>query len=203
MNLVLLIQENPNFRRIYHILSWMVKIIPYYLVREYLLNESEVNVKPRLSPIEVIFLEASDMKIISKNPEVPDTEEELLKRLDEGCWCLGIKHKGEIAAYTWCNLRTCRFKRINTPLRDDEAYLLDARTFKANRGKNLAPYLRYQLYKHLAQRGRTKFYSITIMSNTSSMKFKEKLGGRPLKLYLYIGFCDKYHLNILLKTFIG
>ena len=87
------------------------------------------------------------------------------------------------------------------PLKDDEAYLCSAVTFRAYRGKNMAPFLRYELYKHLNQIGRTNFYSITEFFNTSAQKFKEKLGAKPIKLGLYVGLFNRWQWSITLKKY--
>ncbi len=139
--------------------------------------------------------------IISSSPEVPQTEDVLLKRLSEGCLCMGIKHKDEIAAYMWCNLRECDSPLIRFDLRSEEAYLMNARTFSSYRGKNLAPYLRIQLYRHVRQMGRTKFISITSYFNTPAQRFKKKLNAKPQKFYIWIKVFMKYERIILLKSY--
>ena len=142
------------------------------------------------------------MKIISSNPEVAESEDILLKRLAHGSICLGLLHNNKIAAYTWCNLKKCQYHpTLDVPLKKDEAYLYDARTFKAYRGKNIAPYLRYQLYKYLTKIGRTKFYSYTVLFNTSAVNFKRKLKAKPTKLYIGIIFFNRDRFNILLKDY--
>ncbi len=204
MNIVGMVKENPLLGFIYRRLTSVLIIVPYYLVREYLSEESELNLKPELDGFEVDFLKSLDMKAISESPEVNDSEDRLLKRLDNGCICLGIKHKGDIAAYSWCNLRKCDYEvRLDFQLREDEAYLFEARTFQVYRGKRLAPYLRDRFYRHLAQMGRTKLFSTSSLLNTSAMKFKEKLKARPIRLYLYINLLDKYHWNFLLKNYMS
>lgn len=201
MNLVLFLQENAVLRFIYHRLSWIVRIVPYYLMRECLGDEDKVILKPQLQSLDVEFLSLPEIKTIAKHPEVLEQEEELVKRYEDGCLCLGIKHEGEIAAYTWCDPRYFQFKKVRYKLKENEAYLFDIRTFKAYRGKNLAPYLRYQLYKHLAAQGYSIFYSITAMLHTSSIRFKLKLGAKRLKIYVYVCFINTFFLNIPLKTF--
>ena len=202
MNIVLFIQENAFLHSLYRSISKVVKVVPYYLFQEFLTDETDLNLKPDLGQWEICVLEPPDMKEISANPEVNESEDILLERLADGCLCLGMKHNGAIAAYTWSHLKKCSYETIlNFPLKEDEACLFDIRTFKAYRGKNIAPYLRYQLYKHLAQIGRTKFYSITIIPNTSSVMFKIKLKARPIKLYLGVKFLNKYPYNICLRDY--
>jgi len=196
MNVVMAVKENPLLRRIYDALTSIVRIIPCYLFRERLLQEEGLNVKPRLDGCEIAPLQSFDIRAISAHPEVIESEDVLRERLANGCLCLGLKHRGDIIAYTWCNLRDGPFG-----LKDDEAYLFNARTFKAYRGKNLAPYLRYQLYRHLARTGRTKFLSTNSLFNSSAIKFKKKLKAKPCKLFLQISLFKKYNWNILLKDY--
>jgi hypothetical protein len=179
----------------------IISFSPFYLVREGLSDEDGLNLKPRIDPCDVGFLKLSEMSVISASPEVPETEDTLLKRLSAGWLCIGIKHHDEIAAYMWCSLRECNSPYLSFYLREDEACLLDARTFSSYRGKNLAPYLRVQLYKHLRQMGRTKFISITQYFNTPSLRFKKKLNAKPQKLYVYICLFRKYKRVILLKRY--
>jgi len=179
----------------------IVNVLPFYIVREGLSDGDVLNVKPKLDHCDVGFLKPSEIKVISASPEVPETEDDLLERLSRNCLCLGIKHHGEIAAYMWCNLQECDSNHIKFKLRKDEAYLFDARTFRSYRGKNLAPYIRIELYRHLRQMGLTRFISITEYFNTSARRFKEKLNAKPQKLFMCIKFFMKYKWVLLLKSY--
>ena len=86
-------------------------------------------------------------------------------------------------------------------LKDNEALLVNMYTFQSFRGKNLAPYLRYHSYEFLNKQGRDTFYSISDYFNKSSIKFKEKLKAKPLKLYFHIILFKKYHWDFLLKKY--
>jgi len=202
MNLVILIQETPLLLSIYRKLRSIAQIVPYYLVREQLLEPDRVDIHPRLAPLDVLWLSADDMKAISQNKEVRESEATLRRRIEEGLRCLALVHQGKVAAYTWCNLKACQASRkFNFPLGKNEAYLFDARTLKAYRGQRLAPFLRYQLYRELAKTGRTTFYSYTLSMNPSSMRFKEKLGATPIAFLMSVGFLDRWHFNITLKCY--
>jgi hypothetical protein len=178
-----------------------LEITPYYLVQEGLFDETGLDLKRKSTQYASGFLEPSDMKAISSKAEVDYSEKILLDRMANGCRCFGIKHNDDVAAYSWCNLRECDFKWLPFQLKNDEAYLFDARTFKAYRGQNLAPYLRYELYKNLAQMERTKFFSISLLFNTPTIRFKKKLKARPLKLYVFVELFKKYYWNFLLKDY--
>lgn len=202
MNLVALIKENPFLRAIYYKITAAIEIVPFYVFREYLVDDTELNIKPRLDNYEIVFLKPVDIKMIALSEEVNESEAYLLNRIDNDCMCLGIKHKGSIAAYSWCNLRLFDYEnRLKFELKDDEAYLFDMRTFQTYRGKNLAPFLRYQLYLYLEKMGRTKFFSASSTLNTSAVKFKEKLRARKYSLYLYTCLFKKFHFRIRLKKY--
>jgi hypothetical protein len=116
-------------------------LIPYYLVQEGFLGDGVPLVEPRLGPLEVCELGPSDISILAANRERDHSEKEMLKMLSKGCVCLGIKYKDEIAACMWYDLDQCTYKYLTFDLAEDEVYLYSARTFKAYRGKALAPYL--------------------------------------------------------------
>ena len=179
----------------------IIEVELFYVTREGLLEEDGINVKPKIDPCDIVFLKSSDIKAISESPEVPETEDELMKRLSDSCLCIGVKHHDQIAAYMWCNLRECDNILIKFDLEEDEAYLMDARTFSSYRGKNLAPYLRFELYKHLRQMGRAKFISITNYMNIPARKFKMKLNAKPQKLYVWVNLFMKYQRAILLRHY--
>ncbi|MGB5203659.1 MAG: hypothetical protein WBN63_05670 [Eudoraea sp.] len=92
-----------------------------------------------------------------------------------------------------------RHKTFN--LKENEAYLFDMYTFEAHRGKNLAPYLRYQSYLMLKDIGRDKIYSITQYFNKSSKRFKKKLNARNLQLYINIIIFKKYQHHFVLRSY--
>jgi hypothetical protein len=202
LNIVMAIQGNHFLHTIYQRISLVVKIIPYYIFQEFLHDEHQLNLKPDLDLFEVCVLGPPGMKTIASNPEVVESEDILLERLANGSICLGLLHNNDIAAYTWCNLNKCQYHpTLDIALKKDEAYLYDARTFKAYRGKNIAPYLRYRLYKYLTKIGRTKFYSYTVVFNASAVNFKRKLKAKPTRLYVSIIIFNRYRFNMLLKDY--
>ena len=201
MNLVLLIQDNKTLLFLYRQISKIIKVFPYYLMQEVLLDESRVNAKPLIDGIELRFLNLDEIKEITAHPEVFNPEEEYVNYYNTGCLCLGAMKDGNILGFTWCACNEYEYKKRRVVLKQNEAYLFDARTFMAYRGKNLAPFLRYQLYKRLHEKGITTFYSLTTYSNTSSLKFKQKLGGRPVKLFLYICLCNTINIHVPIRTY--
>ena len=179
-----------------------MRISPYYLVQECLFDDIDTNLNPKLDACEVGLLGPSEIRTILAHPENLAIHDEQVKEwLADDCQCFGIKHNDDIVAYMWYNLRRCHSKFSPFLLKKDEAYLFGATTFKAYRGKNLATYVRYQLYRHLNTIGRTRFFSITELFNTPAVRFKEKLKARTLRIGLYVELFDKLHWNILLKKY--
>jgi GNAT superfamily N-acetyltransferase len=166
-----------------------IEIQPYYLVVEGLFDKSIPHLETGFDEYELAFLGSKDMKAISAIPYRVFSEEQLLTRLKEGKMCFGAKHRGDIAAFTWCDLDECHYKGYRFPLKQDQAYLFDAYTLDSFRGKGIAPYVRYQLYKELAKAGRKTLYSISDRFNVSSIRFKKKLNanfvGRGLCVVLF------------------
>lgn len=200
INFVLKIQENQTLLRIYRTVSSLIQLIPYYIMEEFYDDQKNLNVVLGKEDTEIGILTRDDMEILGNQEESSETTKELIQWIEGGCLCLAIRYKGEIAAYSWCDLNYLSYKGRIVALKRNEAYLFDARTYKAFRGKNLAPYVRYELCKLLNKRGIEKFFSITLWSNTASMKFKQKLGAKPIELFLYIGFFRKFHLHFRLRN---
>lgn len=200
INFVLKIQENPTLARIYRALSSLIQLFPYYIMEEFYVNQ-KINVPLGKEDSEIVILTRDDMDYLGNHEENNDeTTEELMQWLEAGRICLAFKYKGEIAAYSWCDLNYLKYKGRVVALKPNEAYLFNARTYKAFRGKNLAPYVRNELFKLLMQRGMNRFLSITLWSNTASMRFKQKMGAKPIELFLYVGLFRKFQLHFRLRN---
>ena len=170
-------------------------IDPYYWVQEEFEPCEEPQIKGNTSEYHVRYFDVEEIKIIAGN-----VAKELTKDIRSGQLYIGLEHKGEVAAFTFIDVNDFVFKRQLFKLKDNEAYLLNMWTLHSFRGRNLAPYLRYQAYKLLEKRGRHVKYSITQYFNKSSIKFKKKLNSKHLKLYISIALFKKYHWNFLLRT---
>jgi len=144
---------------------------------------------------ELGFLGLQDMKVIGSIPFREISYEEVLTRLKEGKMCFGAKQEGNLAAFSWCDIEEFNFKGLGFPLRKNEAYLFDAYTFDSFRGRGMAPYLRYQLYKELAKMGRHRLYSVSERFNASSLRFKRKLNARVIGSGLYVGIFDRWRFG--------
>ncbi len=177
-----------------------IKIRPYYLVQEFLIEELQQELEKGFENYECGFLDPKDMIILAQNRDWNLSEEFYLGLLKEGKKCFGVKLGGQLAAFTWVNFDECHDRGDRFSLKENEAYLFDAYTFREFRGKKIAPFMRYRSYKALYQMGINKFYSISEYFNTPSIKFKKRLGARFLKLGLFIELFNKYRWTIKLKT---
>lgn len=193
----------PLMKTIFSVLREVGFIIePYYIILEGLFNRSLPQLETELKEYAVGFLGSEDMKAISVS-SIPDrntTEEFLLNRLKRGDRCFGAKHRGNVAAFTWYGEKQCNFHGRIYPLKENEAALFDAYTLKSYRGKGIAPYIRYHLYKELNNLGKDVLYSDSDFFNTPSIRFKTKLNAKLLELRLHIGF-KRWHFHPKLRKY--
>jgi hypothetical protein len=179
-----------------------IKITLFYVTRESLDDNVELNLKPKLEPVTCSFLSPAGVReLYDSNEEIKYLAKEADNWQQDGCLCFAVKHNNQYTSYTWCNLRQCNSELYPFPLKQGEAYLFRARTLIAYRGKNLAPFLRYELYKDLAGKGYTRFYSITGYFNEAALSFKKKLKAENIKLCLYLGLFHRRILTITLKEY--
>jgi hypothetical protein len=201
INFVLKIQENPIVLRIYRTVSSVIQLIPYYIMEDFYADGKKLNVPLKQENTEIGILTCDDMELLGNHEESVETTKELIRWVEGGCLCLAIRYEGEIAAYIWCDLNNLQYKGRIVALKQNEVYLFNTRTYKVFRGKNIAPYLGYELRKLMSKRGINRFLSITICSNTASMKLKQKLGAKPIELFLYVGLLKKFHLHFRLRKY--
>ena len=179
-----------------------IDISPYYWFQEGVNITKIPEVQGITADYSVESLGPEDMKTIEALDKGWSRSNDRIRALSENMEkCLGIKYNGEIAAFMWINFVEFRYKSIVMPLKSNEAYLTDMYTVEAFRGKNLAPFLRYQSYQMLKEMGRDVLYSISICSNSPAVKFKEKLNARKLKIILYIQLFKKFHRSFTIKSY--
>ena len=179
-----------------------LRIEPYQLFSEGLASAP----RPRgaFGDYDISFLGPDDMLEIASIPGRNVTHDDLLRRLHEGKRCLGIKHEGRIAAFTWCDFAACLFETDRLfLLKDDEACLFDAYTLEAFRGHDLAPFMRYRCYEELAKIGRTHCYSVTVLFNVPAVRFKKKLNAKVVELWVLLEIFRRWRYNRRLRTYPG
>ncbi len=201
INLVLKIQENEVLLRLYRVVSSYVQLVPYYVMEEFFDGEQDGRIAPKIAGVEIALLSRDEMAALELHEESMASAGEYVARLDRGCLCLAAKVHGQIAAYSWCDPTRLSYKNRTLRLKSNEAYLFDARTYQGFRGKNLAPFIRHKFYGMMKERGVDTFYSITLLSNTASMKFKRKVGATLAELTLYVGLFKSRHMHLRLKRY--
>ena len=180
-----------------------IRVQPYYYMRETLPAEISEHLTQLPEGFEFSAFGRDDVRAISVLEERKRyvNERYVIHNLNKGDACLGVKHRGEIVAFTWYSLARCASRLHPVTMKENEAYLYDMYVLKAHRGSNVAPALRYRNYEVLRGMGRDTFYSVTELSNPASMRFKQKLGARPVLLGIYIGLFDKFQVRWVLRRF--
>ena len=176
-----------------------IDIVPYYWVQE----ETEPVTPPKIrddsgNQYIVSYLGEKDLEQIKTKVKGIE-HNDLLQNLRDGEICIGIKKDEEIVAFMFIQLDNVLFKGRTIPLKTNEAYLKDMYTFEDFRGRNIAPYLRYQSYELLRERGIDVKYSISGYFNKSTFKFKKKLNSKLLNLHLSIILFNKGRWNFKIK----
>jgi hypothetical protein len=131
INFVLKIQENQILIRIYHTVSSLIQLIPYYIMEEYYIDYANLNVPLEKEDSEICLLTLDDMALLGNHEESNIKPEELTRWLNAGRLCLAFKYKGEIAAYSWCDLGYLEYKGRKVALKQNEAYLFQAKNIQA------------------------------------------------------------------------
>lgn len=178
-----------------------IEISPFYLFQEGINFTEMPEIKGIKNDYSYELLGPGDMKEIGAINDYGYSEEKLLKLLEAGEQCLGIKHNNEIAAFMWVKFNEINYKSTHITLENDEAYLWFMYTRNSYRGNNLAPCLRYQSYKMLKEIGRDKLYSISDSFNSPAVTFKKKLNAKKLKLILFVEFFKKFQQSYTLKSY--
>lgn len=176
-------------------------IQPFYVILEGVTPTSSPGADD-FSDFTVERLTNHDLDILISLPERAGPPEVLRARLNEGNLCFALKRRNDLIAYTWCDLKKCKAEGYTLfTLDKNEAYLFDAYTLQAWRGKNIAAYLRCQCYKELRKMGKNRFYSVSAAFNTPALKFKQKLGAKKLQLNLVVRIFNNWSFRLKLKDY--
>ena len=176
-------------------------IDPYYIFQEHLSGDNHEKFKVEFEKCEATYLGPEDMKEIDRIDGRETSETTLCERLTKGNKCFAVKIDGKIVGFTWCNFDVFDYPPNEFKLKENEAYLFDAYVLKAYRGLNIAPFMRYSLYRELDKMGRSVLYSTSGYFNTSAVRFKNKLGARVVRLLIYIQLGKRFHWHWKLKSY--
>ncbi len=174
--------------------------MPYYWVEEATSPITPPQIRGEDTNFEMSIFGENEINYI-KNAIIGIEQKDLLADLKNGEICIGLKNKDEIAAYMFIKCKPFTFRKRIFDLNQSESYLHSMYTFENYRGKNIAPYLRYHSYKYLEEENIKIYYSISEYFNKSTIKFKEKLNSKPLKLYLTVVLFKRWYSNFTLKSY--
>ena len=136
-----------------------------------------------------------------KNTIIGIEEKDFIQYLKNGETCIGLKHDEDIVAFLFVRRTSFDFRKRRFNLGKNDCYIHSMYVFEKFRGKNVATYLRYQVFKLLEQENITNIYSITEYFNKSALKYQRKLNTKPKKLYLSLVLFKQRHMNFTLKRF--
>jgi hypothetical protein len=162
-----------------------LELTPFYLYRE---GEADLEL-PQLegaANYRVEILDEAELPTLAAFPARQPTLQDLRQRLLQGMLCLGLRHRGEVVAFVWCDLGNCHYPGCRFSLQADEAYLFDQYTLMSYRGKRIAPYLRARAYQLLAERGLTRLFSVSNRYNANANRFKQKLRARVVHTGIHV-----------------
>ena len=163
-----------------------IVICPYFVAGEPLPDAQSLALPPHMVVKRLGVADAAEITRITLRPS---SSAELVKAL-QLYYCVGLFVEGELAAYTWASTLYVPVPDAGGtplfPLEPDEAYLFDMYVAPRHRGTRLAALLRQSIQRQLASLGRQRFYSISMVFNRSSRRFKARMGSRELELRLYL-----------------
>jgi hypothetical protein len=197
------IRAQGFFSALWHYWKIWIQITPFYYMKEVVSSDIPAHLTAIPEGFEFSVFGREEVMDISNLEERKDYiyKQYVIENFNAGDTCLGLKYKGEIAAFTWFSLKECRHWHYPVTMRENEAYLHDMYVLKSFRGYNLAPILRYKNYEILKEFGCSICYSITECSNVASFRFKQKLNAKVVFLGLYIMLFEKYKIRWVLKRY--
>lgn len=175
-------------------------LMPYYWVKEATSQITPPKLRGEDTNFEISIFGETEINYI-KDTIIGIEQKDLLADLKNGEICIGLKNSGEIAAYMFIKCKPFTFRNRYFNLMDTESYLHSMYTFESYRGKNIAPYLRYQSYKYLEKENIKTYYSVSEYFNKSTIRFKEKLNSKPINLYLSVLLFKRWNYNFTLKSY--
>jgi len=115
--------------------------------------------------------------------------EQVQQRWDVGHLCFAARHEGRLVACCWAALAGAwsDYLRCAVELAPGEAYLFDAYTLPAWRGRGIAHAVCMQQLSYLRQAGRRRVIRMTAAENTVALQVHAKAGFRPAGAIVSLG----------------
>ena len=177
-----------------------LEFTPFYWEKEFVTKCDAPKIRANVEEYSIRSLNEEDLRSLHSSGDAYRISEKI-QQLKDGQICLGLLHKEKIAAYSWLEYKSLNFRNLEVVLKKNESYLGGMHTIESYRGKNLAAYLRYRIYRILEENGRDTIYSISDYFNGPAVRFKEKLNSKHVKLHLYINLFDKIQRRIILRSY--
>src|SRR5690606_35226299 len=149
---------------------------PYDILQESIRGISDIEVPATAGDVRVAPLGPEDVDLVANLPCRPLSPRLIAERVKQSQG-FGVFINRELAGYTWVN-----FRKVPIPLNGGVlfeldsrgAYLFDMYIARAHRGKRFAPWLRRRCNEQLIQSGRDRIYSISLVFNSSTRRFKSR-----------------------------
>lgn len=176
---------------------------PYDVVTESVRRVATIEVPATVQNLRFAQLGVDDVHLVTNMPCRPLPTEMITERI-ERAQGFGVFIGEELAGYTWV-----RFEKVPTAKGGDTLFELDSRgayvfdmyIARAHRGKRLAPWLRQRINEHLIQSGRDKIYSLSMVFNASTRRFKSRIGSVILERRLLVRVGKFFACDVRLKSF--
>ncbi|WP_179345208.1 GNAT family N-acetyltransferase [Winogradskyella ursingii] len=174
--------------------------MPYYLFKSSLDTTTPQYIKGDKLDLKLSVFGEPEVNYV-KNAIIGIEGKDLLQNLKNGETCIGIKHNDEIVAYSFMRRQPFYFRKRYFHLGENDSYFHSTYVFENYRGKNIAPYLRYQRFNLLEKQGVLYHYSISEYFNKSAIKFQKKTNAQTVALYLSVILFNKWTMNFTLKNY--
>lgn len=176
---------------------------PYDVVRESVRSVSTIEVPATVGEPRFVPLGEDDIDLVTSLPCRPLSNRLITERAKQSQG-FGVFVGRELAGYTWAS-----FQRVPTAQGGDTlfeldsrgAYIFDMYIARAHRGKRLAPWLRQRINEHLIRSGRDRIYSISMVFNSSTRRFKSRIGSVDLERRLLIRVGRFFAFDVRLRSF--
>ena len=152
------------------------------LLQERPLSRPVVDVTPDV-PVQIDVLgEGSVDEYFAFRPD--STRSLVAERLTSGHLCFVARHEGRVVSACWTATRRAwtDFLRAEIELAVGDAYLFDAFTLPAYRGKGVAPALYAHQLRELQQLGYRRAIRATVPENEPALRANLKRGFRPVRV---------------------
>ena len=131
--------------------------------------------------------------------DVPPAE--INERFSDGALCFGLRLREEVVAFTWCNILPKRLAVLPFKPSGSDAYIFDSFTSLDHRGEGLIALVYRYTFQELRPLGYSRLISYADYFNTPAIKFRNKLGSKPICLVSYVKIFRLFERSLVLKQY--